>query len=186
MRIISGEFRSRRLDTLKGNNTRPTLDKVREAVFSSIGGYFDGGLGLDLYAGSGACGLEGLSRGLDEVYLNDIAKDAVSIIRKNVDTLKVQDRVHVSNMSEFRLLSLLKQQGKQFSFVYVDPPYKKEKNEKVLKRLVDDGLLQPNAIVIVESLKEESFSPSIESLTLYKEAIYGITKISYYRNEVKE
>ncbi len=62
MRIIAGEFASRRLETKKGNATRPTLDKVKEAVFSSLGGYFDGGNVLDLYAGSGAVGLEALSR----------------------------------------------------------------------------------------------------------------------------
>ena len=83
MRIIAGKYASRKLETLKGQNTRPTLDKVKEAVFSSLGGFFDGGMVLDLYGGSGAIAFEALSRGMDHACIVDKSRAAIEIIRKN-------------------------------------------------------------------------------------------------------
>ena len=110
MRIIAGEFASRRLETKKGNSTRPTLDKVKEAIFSSLGGYFIGGVGLDLYGGSGAVGLEALSRGMDFVYFSDIDREACNIIHTNIDLLEVEDRTKVypvSDMKMFKRITLI-------------------------------------------------------------------------------
>ena len=109
MRIIAGEFASRRLETKKGNATRPTLDKVKEAVFSSLGGYFDGGNVLDLYAGSGAVGLEALSRGMDNAYFSDNDRIACSVIRNNIASLKVEDRSKVYPIADMKMLSRMKE-----------------------------------------------------------------------------
>ena len=106
MRIIAGEYRSRKIETRSGNETRPTLDKVREAVFSSLGGMFDGGMVLDLYAGSGANGLEALSRGFDYAVFADISKDAINIIRKNIESLRCQEKTKVLHMPDKKVLSL--------------------------------------------------------------------------------
>lgn len=183
MRIVSGEFGSRRLETLKGNNTRPTLDKVREAVFSSLGGFFDGGNFLDLYAGSGAVSLEALSRGCSFAVLNDKSRDAFKVIQANVKTLKVEDRTKVYCMNDMKLLSILETKEMQFDMVYLDPPYAKEKNMKVMKALCDKHLLKDQAIVIVESLKEDEYDDVVEDLEVVKVAHYGISKITYYKKK---
>ena len=128
MRIIAGEFASRRLETKKGNATRPTLDKVKEAVFSSLGGYFDGGNVLDLYAGSGAVGLEALSRGMDNAYFSDNDRIACTVIRNNIASLKVEERTKVYPIADMKMLSRMKEEGKKFRLIYLDPPYAKQKN----------------------------------------------------------
>jgi 16S rRNA (guanine966-N2)-methyltransferase len=186
MRIIAGEFSSRRLQTLKGSATRPTLDKVREAVFSSLGGFFDGGICLDLYAGSGAIGLEALSRGMDQAILVDCSREAADIIRANVQSLQVEDRTRIMVMRDFKALSVLAAEGVKLSLVYLDPPYEKQQNEKVLSFLSEHEMLKPGAAAAVESDRKDVLPEQIGRLHFYKEAVYGIMKITYYRMEQGE
>ncbi len=84
MRIIAGKHRSRILKTLEGNNTRPMMDRMKESVFNTIGPYFDGGISLDLFGGSGALSLEGLSRGIEKAYITEISRDALKVIKDYV------------------------------------------------------------------------------------------------------
>ena len=135
MRIVAGTYSSRRIEAPKGNNTRPTLDKVREAVFSSLGGFFAGGSFLDLYAGSGANGLEALSRGMDEAVFVDSSRDAVQVIKKNIQSLGCKEQCRVLPMKDMKALLLLKEEGRQFDIVYLDPPYARETNKAVLAYL---------------------------------------------------
>ncbi|MBR2668869.1 MAG: 16S rRNA (guanine(966)-N(2))-methyltransferase RsmD [Solobacterium sp.] len=181
MRIVAGIYSSRRLDTLPGNDTRPTLDKVREAVFSSLGGFFEGGNMLDLYAGSGAVGLEALSRGMDHIVLVDKSRAAAEIIRKNIASLKAEEQTTVLPVSDLKALSILQERGMQFDLVYLDPPYAKERNMEILRRLQEYDLLAEKARVVIESDKEDLYEPVVINLVRYKEAIYGITRISYYQ-----
>ena len=92
MRIIAGKYAKRNLHTLKSNATRPTSDKVKGSLFNSLGQFFDGGQVLDLYAGSGALGIEAVSRGYDEAVLVDISGQACQVIRKNVELTKEEER----------------------------------------------------------------------------------------------
>ncbi len=181
MRIVAGEFSSRKLETKKGDSTRPTLDKVREAVFSSLGGMFDGGMMLDLYSGSGAVGLEALSRGKEHVYLCDKDRQAIAVIRQNVASLKVESRVTIMPVPASKALNQLAEKNVQFDLVYLDPPYQQQQNEKMMQFMEEHHMICEKGIVVVESLKEDIFPDQIMSLYKYKEAIYGITKISYYR-----
>ena len=128
MRIIAGTYASLRLETLKGQATRPTLDKVKEAVFSALGGMFDGGTMLDLYAGSGAIGLEAVSRGMNQAVLVDQSHAAAEIIRKNIALLGCQKQTRLLAMNDRKALSLLAKEGVQFDLVYLDPPYEKQHN----------------------------------------------------------
>ena len=181
MRIVAGKYSSRRLDTLPGNDTRPTLDKVREAVFSSLGGFFEGGNMLDLYAGSGAVGLEALSRGMDHIVLVDKSRAAAEIIRKNIASLKAEEQTTVLPVSDLKALNILQERGMRFDLVYLDPPYAKERNMEILRKLQEYDLLAEKARVVVESDKEDLYEPFVINLVRYKEAIYGITRISYYQ-----
>ena len=106
MRIISGKYAKRNLFTLKSNRTRPTSDKVKESLFNSLGQFFNGGNVLDLYAGSGALGIEAVSRGCDHASLVDINHAACSIIKKNVALTKEENRFDIYNMRSSAALKL--------------------------------------------------------------------------------
>ena len=109
MRIIAGKYSSRRLETLPGQHTRPTLDKVKEAVFSSLGGFFDGGTVLDLYGGSGAIAFEALSRGMDKAYIVDKSRAAIQVIRKNAELLDCQSQCEIYPLNDVKALTLLQE-----------------------------------------------------------------------------
>lgn len=183
MRIIAGTYASRRLETLKGQATRPTLDKVKEAVFSALGGMFDGGTMLDLYAGSAAIGLEAVSRGMNQAVLVDQSHAAAEIIRKNIALLGCQKQTRLLAMNDRKALSLLAKEGVQFDLVYLDPPYEKQHNEEVMTYLVEHGMLKNGARVVIEAKKEESYTQAFGPLQYQKEKVYGIMKITYYRFE---
>ena len=183
MRIIAGTYASRRLETLKGQATRPTLDKVKEAVFSALGGMFDGGTMLDLYAGSGAIGLEAVSRGMNQAVLVDQSHAAAEIIRKNIALLGCQKQTRLLAMNDRKALSLLAKEGMQFDLVYLDPPYEKQHNEEVMTYLVEHGMLKNGARVVIEAKKEENYTQTFGPLQYQKEKVYGIMKITYYRFE---
>ena len=183
MRIIAGEYSSRKIEAPKGSNTRPTLDKVREAVFSSLGTYFDGGVFLDLYAGSGANGFEALSRGMDKAIFVDSSRDAIRVIKKNAETLQCQDRCTILAMKDKKALGLLEEEGQKFDLVYLDPPYARQTNDEILKYLGDHHMMNKDGRIMIESAKEDSFLKEYNDIKLYKEAVYGITRISYYRYE---
>ena len=183
MRIIAGTYASRRLETLKGQATRPTLDKVKEAVFSALGGMFDGGTMLDLYAGSGAIGLEAVSRGMNQAVLVDQSHAAAEIIIKNIALLGCQKQTRLLAMNDRKALSLLAKEGMQFDLVYLDPPYEKQHNEEVMTYLVEHGMLKNGARVVIEAKKEENYTQTFGPLQYQKEKVYGIMKITYYRFE---
>lgn len=178
MRIVAGKYKSRVLKTLKQDSTRPTLDKVKEAIFSKIGPYFDGGIVLDLFAGCGAIGLECLSRGMDKAIMVDNNYQAVSIIKDNIKMLDEKDAV-VYKM-DYRK-ALLKVQDNEFDLIYLDPPYHLHNYDEIIAYIDDHNMLKHDGYLIAESLKEEVINPS--NFIIEKEVVYGIMKITYMRYE---
>lgn len=157
MRIISGTAKGTNLYTLKGDLTRPTLDRVKESVFNIIQNEIRDSLFLDLFSGSGAIGLEAASRGAKEVVMCDSSKDAIEVIRKNINKTHLQDKIKLYNLDYEILINRL--EG-QFDFIYLDPPYKSNFILKSLKKLLDKQLLNCKSIIIAETeelsiLKEE-------------------------------
>lgn len=177
MRIVAGKFRSMKVETIEGDNTRPTADRIKEAIFSSIGPYFYGGRMLDCYAGSGNIGFEALSRGMDEVDAFEINDKACKCILSNVNRFKVNDQYHLHKGD---VMSHINELNHSYDLIYIDPPYAKQQNEKLLQMISDKKLLSEEGRLIVESLKEDVLSETIGDLKRYKIACYGITKISYY------
>lgn len=181
MRIVAGEYRSRKLNTLAKENTRPTQDKVKEAIFSSLGTYFYEGVMLDLFAGSGSMGLEGLSRGLEKAYFCDHHKGAIKVIESNVDTLNVKEKCVICNIDYKEMLEKVK--NEKFALIFIDPPYDLKPYEECFQKIDKYDMLEDDGVMVVESAKEDMFEERYGNLIKYKEKVYGITRITYYQKE---
>ncbi|MFD1671183.1 16S rRNA (guanine(966)-N(2))-methyltransferase RsmD [Agrilactobacillus yilanensis] len=179
MRIISGEYSGRRLKAVPGRKTRPTTDKVKEALFNIIGPYFDGGRVLDLYAGTGGLGIEAVSRGLSEAYLVDRQYAAIKTIEENVAVTRAADKFHIMKMSATKALSNFELQKLQFDLVLLDPPYQEQQIVKLLNQLRDKQLLKPGAQVVAETDVTVLY-PEIADYTLLGQHQYGITEVSVF------
>ena len=186
MRIVAGEFRSRVISAVEGNTTRPTTDKIKEAVFSRIVPYFDGGNMRELFGGSGNMSLEAISRGMEHALVCDVSHAAVSTIRKNVKTLDVASRVTIWKMDYRQVLAKASQEQRTFDLVYLDPPYKKQQILHILQYLDTHDLVNELGDIVCESLKEDEFPDQVGALHKVKDVTYGITRITYYRKECME
>lgn len=182
MRIISGKYAKRNLFTLKSNKTRPTSDKVKESLFNSLGQFFDGGQVLDLYAGSGALGIEAVSRGCTHACLVDINYAACEIIRKNVALTKEEDHFSVYKMSSAKALKFFEDKGFKFDLVFLDPPYAKQRIVQDMKKMTELNLLNDQAIVVAET-DDATQLDAISGFSLIKEHHLGKTIVRIYRKE---
>lgn len=180
MRIISGKYAKRNLFTLKSQKTRPTSDKVKESLFNSLGQFFAGGEVLDLYAGSGALGIEAVSRGCEHAVLNDVSRPACQIIRKNVDLTKEPDRFEVFTMPAKVALKVFADQERKFDLVFLDPPYAKQQMVKDMTALASLDLLKPEAKIVVET-DEKTDLPPVAGFDLLKDNHMGKTIVRIYQ-----
>jgi len=180
MRIISGKYRGLNLDTLSGDTTRPTLDRVKESVFNILGNNFYDLTVLDLFAGSGALGLEALSRGAKSCDFVDISKDAVKIIKKNVEKCRVEDlaNIHQCHFQE----ALKKFSEKYFDVVFLDPPYGKNIGVLAISHL--DSCVKDDGIVVLETDSTDEVPDKIECFEKYDNRKYGRVIISFFRKAV--
>lgn len=178
MRIIAGEKRSRLLKAPEGMDTRPTGDKVKEALFSMLLNRLPEAHVLDLYSGSGALSLEALSRGADRAVLVDVSPKACRIIDENIRSLDYQDRAQLLRMGDMAAISLLKKQGACFDLIFLDPPYRINA-APVCEKLAREGLLKADGLIVVEHAKETP--PDVSApLVLRDRRQYGITGLSFY------
>ncbi|OCA85559.1 16S rRNA (guanine(966)-N(2))-methyltransferase RsmD [Bacillus sp. FJAT-27225] len=180
MRVVSGTCKGRQLKAVPGQSTRPTTDKVKEAVFNMIGPYFQGGKGLDLFAGSGGLGIEALSRGLDQVIFIDREPKAIHTIKDNIKTCDFEERTEVYRTDAERALKALKKRDLTFDFIFLDPPYKKQQLVKLLEQIDADGRLKRDGIAVCEHGKDVILPDSIGSLEKMKSEVYGIIAISIF------
>ena len=162
MRIISGKARGTKLYTLEGENTRPTLDRVKESIFNIIQNEIEGATVLDLFAGSGAIGLEFLSRGAEKVVLCDKSKEAINIIKKNVDKTHSQENVKIYNTDFEDCLEKIK--NNQFDIIYLDPPYATEYIKKSLEKIINLNLAKEESLIIIETDDEPRILQEIENI----------------------
>ena len=150
VRIIAGTARGRKLETLEGMETRPTLDRVKEAVFGSLQFSIPYAEVLDLFSGSGNLGLEALSRGAKRAVLNDRNPACVGIIRKNAETLGFSDRAQIIGFDYAEAIDRLGSMGASFDLVFLDPPYREGLSEDAVRRLFARRLIKPGGIVVLE------------------------------------
>ncbi|WP_125335196.1 16S rRNA (guanine(966)-N(2))-methyltransferase RsmD [Streptococcus sp. A12] len=177
MKIVSGTYGGRPLKTLEGKTTRPTSDKVRGAMFNMIGPYFDGGRVLDLYAGSGGLSIEAVSRGMEQAVLVEKDRRAQAIIASNIQMIKESHKFQLLKMEAHQALSQL--QG-TFDLVFLDPPYAKEQIVADIEALAERGLLGEEVMVVCETDKAVDLPEEIACLGIWKEKIYGISKVTVY------
>ena len=134
MRVISGIHKSKPLESMEGRNTRPTMDKVKEGIFNSL--HEVSGIGLDLFAGSGALGIEALSRGMEKVIFVDQNFKAIKIIKANLQHLNISDQAEVYKNNADRALKALSKRAMQFDVIFLDPPYDKGLIDEALDGII--------------------------------------------------
>lgn len=154
VRIIAGAARGRKLDTLEGLETRPTLDRVKEAMFGSLQFRIPNAAVLDLFSGSGNLGIEAASRGAKRVVFNDRNPACVSIIRANLDALKLLTETEILNLDYASAIDRLKARGDAFDLAFLDPPYREGIAEDAVERLFSEKLIRSNGSVVLEHAAE--------------------------------
>ena len=154
VRIIAGTARGRKIDTLEGMETRPTLDRVKEAVFGSLQFRIPYAEVLDLFAGSGSLGLEAASRGAKRAVFNDRNPACAAIIRRNVETLGFSDAARVLNLDYAAAIERLSNDGESFDLAFLDPPYREGIAEDAVKRLFEARLIKSGGLVVLEHAAE--------------------------------
>ncbi|KIL38088.1 DNA methyltransferase [Gordoniibacillus kamchatkensis] len=183
MRVISGSAKGRPLKAVPGMGTRPTTDKVKEALFSMIGPYFDGGAALDLFAGTGGLGIEALSRGMERAVFVDSDARSVDVVRRNLEATRLAERAEVYRNDAFRALKALAKRNAAFELVFLDPPYRLKIIADLLTELQTLQLLKPEATVVVEHDAGDVHDLPVGRLVPRKRADYGETSITLFHYE---
>ncbi len=178
MRVITGSAKGIRLKTPNGQKTRPTADRVKEAVFSMIQFDVQGSVFLDLFAGTGQMGIEALSRGAKEAVFVDSWKDACNLVRENLRLTKLSDQAQVIQ-SDY--VSYLKNCRRKFDIVFLDPPYAEISLENSLKCISEIDILSDRGIIICERPSEKQLELEYSGLQRGKDHRYGKTWITVFR-----
>jgi 16S rRNA (guanine966-N2)-methyltransferase len=185
MRIIAGSLGGRRLKAPAGDATRPTAERVREALFSILGPPPPGTRVLDLYAGAGTLGIEALSRGAEAAVLIDSARGAARVIRENLAALGLEGRAEVLCEDAARALARLAAGDRgRFRWIFCDPPYRTELAARALGALgteASSALLEPDAVVVVEHDRRDPPDLEYGCLVRTDRRRYGDTEVSFYR-----
>lgn len=184
MRVIGGKLKGRRLSAPGGLRTRPTPERVREAVFNILPREFPFENVLDLYAGTGAMAIEALSRGAHQAVLIDRDQKAVSAIRKNIRACGLSERARVVKDDVVGAVRRLAGRGGTFDLVFIDPPYEAGLTEKTLEA-VSSGALAPGGVVVAEASKKTPAIEPPEGLELVDARRYGDTVVYFYADTRK-
>lgn len=183
MRVIAGTARGRRLTAPRGPRTRPTADRVREALFailSSMSGPLEGRAVLDVFAGTGALGIEAMSRGADCAVFVDSSREAVAVVNLNLAATGFSDRGIVIPRDFNAAFSQLEREGKRFRLIFLDPPYRKGLLEKCLDRLQGSALLERDCVVVAELSSRERLDETFGALELTDRRVYGDTALAFF------
>ena len=186
MRVIAGEYRSRVLHAPPGFETRPTSDRLRETLFNVLAPRIEGAVVLDLYAGSGAVGIEALSRGAREAIFVEQAEIALRAIRGNLAALGIRGNYALEPRGVASALRRLAETGRRADLVFLDPPYAKESEYALALNLLGgecSRLLTPGALVIAEHEKRRELDQRYGSLIRYRVLKQGDAALSFYRAE---
>lgn len=179
MRIISGTSKGRKLATPKSHSLRPTSDRVKESIFNILRGEIEGKLVLDLFAGTGNLGIEALSRGARKVVFVEKGRHALGLIQKNLAQFGFEERSETLPIDASRAVRVLKQGGKTFDVIFMDPPYEKGLIEKTLLRLSSHPVYHRDSLLVVEHHRREALPPILHGWNLVRQRQMGETVISF-------
>lgn len=178
MRIIAGKAGSIKLKSINNSNTRPTLDRVKEAMFSMLIPYIQGAKVLDLFAGFGGLGLEAVSRGATEAIFVERSRKNINVIKENINLCNFEKEVKVIKDDVFNFLHT---NNEKYDVILMDPPYKKEFGKKLLKEIDQNKMLKNNGIIVIEHSKNESLKNQNNFFKI-KDKKYGDTKLTFFEN----
>ncbi|MGL5820335.1 MAG: 16S rRNA (guanine(966)-N(2))-methyltransferase RsmD [Sarcina sp.] len=181
MRIISGKARGRKILSPATMETRPTLDRVKEAMFNIIQGYVPDAVVVDVFAGTGSLGLEAASRGAKECYLVDKSPVTYPILKKNIKDLGFDDTCTALNMDAYTALKSLNAKGKVFDLIFIDPPYLKDLIPEAIKIIDENGMLQEDGIIVTKIDAVEEIYEGSENIKLIRSKKYGNTIVNLYK-----
>lgn len=184
MRVIAGTAKRLQLKTVKGDNTRPTTDRIKETLFNMLQNDIEGCRFLDLFSGSGAIGIEALSRGAKEAVFVENNKEAINCIKENLIFTKLVNSGIVMSYDVMTAISMLEGRNAKFDIVFMDPPYNKEIEKEVLDRLKQSEIVDSDTMIIVEASLNTSFSYLRDmGYELFKEKKYKTNKHMFiYKN----
>ena len=177
MRIITGEYKGRRLESPKDNSIRPTTDKVKEAIFSIIAFDLPGAVCVDLFAGTGNLGLEALSRGASRCYFGDKSRESIALVRKNINMCGAQEKSIVIAGEYQKVLASINEKADIF---FLDPPSRDGLMEDCIYLISEHDLLAEGGLIIAEHGKDERLPDEISGFSKIKERKYGKIIISIY------
>ena len=179
MRIIGGQLRGKKLSPVRAAAVRPTSDRLRETVFNILSGRFEGTVALDLFAGTGALGIEALSRGAAQAVFVDHSREAISMILRNIQLCRLEHRSSVIRWDIARNLDCLRRVNRRYDLVFLDPPYNRGYVLPTLEYLHRNRLLTSDARLIVEHASTEVISPVPASFAITDTREYGKTLVSF-------
>lgn len=183
MRIIGGKYKGRILAEFDGEAIRPTSDRAREALFNILALRTRGARVLDLFCGSGALGLEAYSRGASEVVFNDLSRESLSVLKKNLNALKLSVGKEISLLNYDSTVCLETLKG-EFDILLIDPPYKFERGEELLEKIVNRKLLSEDGVIVYEW--DKPLNAQVVGLERYDERKYGKAYFTFFCKQREE
>jgi len=179
IRIIGGDLKGRKLVTVRGLKTRPTADRVRESIFNILGNSVRAARVLDLYAGTGAMGIEALSRGAKSVLFADDHKAALAALEKNIKTCSLENRVDTIKWNVFKNLNIIRSHRPAFNLVFLDPPYNKNMIQPTLSNLGRSRCLENGSRLALEHSPLEPIPETLPGFKISDQRRYGKTLVSF-------
>lgn len=175
MRVIAGKYKSIKLNSVDGMNTRPTTDKIKENLFNML--HCDGCI-LDLFGGTGALGIESLSRGAEYAVFIDGSSSAIKTIHSNIEKCRIPKTNYDVYRNDYkRALKILGKKEEKFDLIFLDPPYDKGLINLALKSILENNVCNKHCLIVCEKSKDENISIESVNLEIVKEKEYGITDI---------
>lgn len=180
MRIITGDFKGRRLYMPEDNRVRPTSEKVKEAIFSSLHDKVYDARCLDLFSGTGNLGLEAISRGSEICYFCDSARESIDLIKKNIEMCRAQEYSKIMPGDFERNLIKLREIGEKLDIIFLDPPYKHNMYDTCFSLIREYELLNEDGVIVAEHDSKDIFPDEYEGYKKIKDKIYGHIGVTIY------
>ncbi|HHT93658.1 MAG TPA: 16S rRNA (guanine(966)-N(2))-methyltransferase RsmD [Clostridiaceae bacterium] len=184
VRVIAGTAKGRKLKTIDSNNTRPTLDRVKEAMFSILLPWIHDATVVDVFAGNGSLGIEALSRGAKYAYFNDMSRQCCRVVEENLRNTDFNDRASVHNLDYSKFIQLLHRMEVKADIILLDPPYGKEMIEGCLEAMTEHDICNDECIVLAEHSKQDELVDCIGCFKKSKTKHYGKTSLTLFTRKV--